>query len=139
MEARGGLAYAPYFEWGGYNTNDTWGFTTNRPGWPMPIQSLLLSNGVNAVFHGHDHLFVKENLDANGDGTNDLVYQECPQPSRSVYNTTNAAAGYGYTNYSALQGNSGYLRVQVTPPTPRWSTCASICSPMKHPPEAIAW
>jgi phosphodiesterase/alkaline phosphatase D-like protein len=115
MLARGGLTYAPYFEWGGLNTNGTWGFDAHRTNWPMPIQSLLLSNGVNAFFHGHDHLFVKEDLDVNGDGTADLVYQECPQPSRTNYNNTGAAAGYGYTNYAALQGSSGYLRVQVTP------------------------
>ena len=114
MEARGGLTWAPYFEWGGYNTNGTWGFDTHRPGWAMPIQSLLLSNKVNAFFHGHDHLFVKEDLDSNGDGITDLVYQECPQPSRTNYNSTGAAAGYGYTN-GVLQGNSGYLRVQVSP------------------------
>jgi len=114
MEARGGLAYAPYFEWGGYNTNGTWGFDTHRPGWAMPIQSLLLSNKVNAVFHGHDHLFAKENLDADGDGVTDLVYQECPQPSRTNYNNTGTATKYGYTN-GVVQGNSGYLRVQVTP------------------------
>ena len=114
MEARGGLAWAPYFEWGGYNTNGTWGFDTHRPGWAMPIQSLLLSNGVNAFFHGHDHLFVKEDLDSNGDGITDLVYQECPQPSRTNYSNTVAAASYGYTN-GVVQSNSGYLRVQVTP------------------------
>ena len=113
-EARGGLENAPYFEWGGYNTNCTWGFTTNRPGWAMPIQSLLLSNGVQAVFHGHDHLYVKQDLDANGDGITDLVYQEVPQPSRTNYNSTGAAAGYGYTN-GVLLGNSGHLRVTVSP------------------------
>ena len=37
----------------------------------MPIQSLLITNGVNAFFHGHDHLFVKEDLDVNGDGQTD--------------------------------------------------------------------
>jgi hypothetical protein len=60
--ARGGLEFAPYFEWGGGNTNGTWGFADNRPGWPMPLQSLLLSNRVNAVFHGHDHLYVKQDF-----------------------------------------------------------------------------
>ena len=83
---------ARYGEWGGFNTNDTWGFDTRRPGWAMPIQSLLLSNGVNAVFHGHDHLFVKQELDANGDGVTDLIYQECPQPSATNYSNTGTAA-----------------------------------------------
>ena len=112
MDARGGLTYAPYFEWGGKNLDGSWGFTTNRPGWAMPIQDLLLSSGVNAFFHGHDHLFVKEDLDANGDGKTELIYQECPQPSFTNYNSTAAATGYGYTS-GVLQGNSGYLRVQV--------------------------
>ncbi|MEI8206179.1 MAG: metallophosphoesterase, partial [Kiritimatiellales bacterium] len=98
MEARGGLTYAPYFEWGGKNLDGSWGFTNNRPGWAMPIQDLLLSNGVNAFFHGHDHLFVKEDLDINGDGVAELIYQECPQPSFTNYNSTGAATGYGYTN-----------------------------------------
>ena len=110
---RGGIELSSYFEWGGYNTNGTWGFTSNRPGWAMPIQDLLLTNGVNAVFHGHDHLFVKQDLDANGDGTPELIYQECPQPSATNYNTTVTAAGYGYTN-GVIQGNSGHLRVHVT-------------------------
>jgi PKD repeat protein/phosphodiesterase/alkaline phosphatase D-like protein len=114
MEARGGLECAPYFEWGGHNTNGTWGFTENRPGWPIPIESLLLSNGVNAFFHGHDHLFVKQDLDTTGDGKPELIYQECPQPSRTNYNSVGGAALYGYTN-GVIQGNSGYLRVQVTP------------------------
>lgn len=115
-DARGGLECARYAEWGGYNTNGTWGFTDKRPGWPMPIQDLLLTNGVSAFFHGHDHLFVKQDLDANGDGRPELIYQECPQPSRQYGNfgPTNSAVGYGYTN-GVIQGSSGYLRVQVTP------------------------
>ena len=112
--ARGGLELAPYFEWGGYNTNGTWGFTANRPGWALPVQSLLLSNGVSAVFHGHDHLYVKQDLDSNGDGIPELIYQECPQPSATNYNSTASAIGYGYTN-GILQGSSGHLRVSVTP------------------------
>ncbi len=110
---RGGLEFAQYGEWGGYNTNDTWGFDSHRPDWTMPIQNLLLSNGVDAVFHGHDHLFVKQDLDANGDGRADLVYQETPQPSRVNYNNTVDAANYGYTN-GAILGNSGHLRVTVS-------------------------
>lgn len=115
QEARGGLTYAPYFEWGGFNTNGTYGFTSQRPGWPAPIQDLLVANGVQAFFHGHDHLFVKEDYDANGDGITDLVYQEAPQPSRTLY-TTNAAPGYGYTiSNSVVLASSGHLRVTVSP------------------------
>ena len=110
---RGGLEFAQYGEWGGHNTNDTWGFDSQRPGWEMPIQNLLLSNGVDAVFHGHDHLYVKQDLDSDGNGRAELVYQEVPQPSRINYNNTIDAATYGYTN-GIIQGNSGHLRVTVS-------------------------
>jgi phosphodiesterase/alkaline phosphatase D-like protein len=110
---RGGLETARFGEWGGYNTNGTWGFDTFRAGWATPIENMLLANGVTAVFHGHDHLFVKQDRDVNGDGAADLIYQECPQPSATNYNTTATAAGYGYTN-GIIQGNSGHIRVTVT-------------------------
>ncbi len=117
--ARGGLEYAKYFEWGGYNTNDTWGFATNRPGWPMPIQSLLLANGVQAFFHGHDHLFVKQDYYASGstNGQPDLVYQEVPQPSHYPYDSISYATGtnvdYNYQS-GVFFGSSGHLRVTVS-------------------------
>ncbi|MFM7809363.1 MAG: YHYH protein, partial [Planctomycetota bacterium] len=57
-EARGGVESAPYFEWGGKNADGTDGFKARRPGWAMPIHDLLVKNGVTAVFHGHDHLYV---------------------------------------------------------------------------------
>ncbi|MFM8879282.1 MAG: DUF1566 domain-containing protein, partial [Verrucomicrobiota bacterium] len=114
-QTRGGLTYAPYFEWGGKNTNGTDGFATERPGWPMPIQQLLLTHGVQAFFHGHDHLYVREELDLQGDGVPELVYQEVPQPSRTLFGT-NSAPSYGYTNRnSVVLGNSGHLRVTVSP------------------------
>ncbi len=115
QEARGGLTFAPYFEWGGLNTNGSYGFASQRPGWPTPIQDLLVANNVQVFFHGHDHLFVKEDLRVagNSNGAPDLIYQEVPQPSRISANT-NAAAGYGYTNGLVL-GNSGHLRVTVSP------------------------
>ena len=118
-DARGGLEYAKYFEWGGYNTNDTWGFTSKRPGWPMPIQSLLLANGVNAFFHGHDHLYVKQDYYSNGitNGQPDLVYQEVPQPSHYPYDSISYATGtnIGYNYQSGVFfGSSGHLRVTVS-------------------------
>ena len=114
-QSRGGLTHAPYFEWGGRNTDGTDGFAAKRPGWSMPIQQLLLTNGVQAFFHGHDHLYVREELDLQGDGVPELVYQEVPQPSRTLFGT-NSAPGYGYTNRnSVVLGNSGHLRVSVSP------------------------
>jgi len=118
--ARGGLEFSPYFEWGGYNTNGTWGFTDKRPGWPMPLQTLLLSNNVNAFFHGHDHLFAKQDYRASGatSGPPDLVYQEVPQPSHYPYDATGYATGtntdYNYQS-GVFLGSSGHLRVTVTP------------------------
>ena len=111
---RGGVEYAPYFEWGGLNTDGTPGFAVHRPGWAIPIQDLLLSNGVQMVFHGHDHLYVCQEYDANRDKQPDLIYQELPQPSSTTYNNTNSAADYGYTN-GVILGNAGHLRVRVTP------------------------
>jgi len=72
----------------------------------MPIHQVLVANRVTAVFHGHDHLFVKQDLDG-------IVYQEVPQPSTIRSDSTNSAAEYGYINGDIL-GSPGYLRVKVT-------------------------
>jgi hypothetical protein len=112
--ARGGKEFASYFEWGGHNKDGTWGFAEGRPFLAMPIQDLLLAHGVNVVFHGHDHFFDKQDLDANADGVTDLVYQELPQPSRRATNAQALAKSYGYTEGVILDG-SGHLRVTVSP------------------------
>ncbi len=110
--ARGGVEFAPYFEWGGKNLDDTNGFASQRPGWAMPIQDLLLANKVSAVFHGHDHLYIKQDLlDANG--ASQLVYQEVPQPSRTNQNITSAVP-YGYRT-GVMYPSSGHVRVTVAP------------------------
>ena len=105
-DGRGGVEVAPYFEWGGHNADGSDGFATERPGWAMPIHQLLVANHVTAVFHGHDHLFVKQELDG-------IVYQEAPQPSAARSGSTNSAAEYGYVTGDIL-GSSGHLRVTVT-------------------------
>jgi phosphodiesterase/alkaline phosphatase D-like protein len=110
---RGGKEFAFYFEWGGYNEDGTWGFTTKRPNLPMPIQDILLAYGVNIVFHGHDHFFAKQDIDTNGDGVPEMIYQEVPQPSRPV-NSKNSAQSYGYID-GVIMGNSGHLRVKIEP------------------------
>jgi predicted phosphodiesterase len=104
---RGGVEVAGYYEWGGNNLDGTWGFTEHRPGWAMPIHQLLVANHVTAVFHGHDHLFAKQELDG-------IIYQEVPQPSTARANNTGNAAQYGYLTGDIL-GSSGYLRIKVTP------------------------
>jgi phosphodiesterase/alkaline phosphatase D-like protein len=106
-EARGGIEFARYFEWGGDNADGSYGFETQRPGWGKPIHQLLVENQVSAIFHGHDHVYVRQEL-------NGIVYQEVPQPSNTEYNKTSLAAEYGYVNGDVL-GSSGHLRVTVSP------------------------
>jgi phosphodiesterase/alkaline phosphatase D-like protein len=104
---RGGIEAADKYEWGGANADGSWGFAANRPGWPAPIHQIMVDNHVSAFFHGHDHLFVKQDLDG-------IVYQECPQPSYTSYDRTSSAAEYGYVHGDVL-GCCGHLRVSVDP------------------------
>lgn len=106
-QARGGAEAAPYYEWGGLNADDTWGFDTQRPGWGKPIHTLLVENGVNVVFHGHDHVYVQQLLDG-------VVYQETPQPSCPNYNNATTLAQEGGYTSGVVFGSSGHLRVSVT-------------------------
>jgi predicted phosphodiesterase len=105
-QARGGSEAAPFFEWGGKNLDDTDGFKEHRAGWPLPIHQLLVRNHVSIVFHGHDHLYARQELDG-------IIYQECPQPG-DPKGVTRSAAEYGYKS-GILLGSSGHLRVTVTP------------------------
>jgi hypothetical protein len=105
-DGRGGIEAAPFFEWGGLNADGTYGFDGYRPGWGLPIHQLLIENHVTAVFHGHDHVFVRQELDG-------IVYQEVPQPDVTGC-TTHMADEYGYVNGDVLC-SSGYLRVSVSP------------------------
>lgn len=104
-DVRGGISAAPYMEWGGKNADGSEGFAQHRPGWERPIHQLLVKHGVSIVFHGHDHLFVKEQLDG-------IIYQEVPQPSHPN-GGTRSAEEYGYKG--VVLGSSGHLRVRVEP------------------------
>ena len=108
-QMRGGIEAAPYFEWGGYDSDGvTKSFASKRPGWTAPIHELLVRHGVSAVFHGHDHLFVKQDLDG-------IVYQEVPQPSAlNTNNAANLARDYHYNSGTAIS-SAGHLRITVTP------------------------
>ncbi len=106
-DSRGGVEAAPYFEGGGENADGSYGFDAHRPGWGVPIHELLAQNRVSAVFHGHDHVFVKQELDG-------IVYQEVPQPAITRYDNTGLAVQYGYTHGDVLS-SSGFLRLTVTP------------------------
>jgi hypothetical protein len=112
-EGRGGIEAVPFYEMGGRNADSSWGFVAARPGWPRPLHQLMVDNHVTAVFHGHDHVFVKQELDG-------IVYQELPQPGyfnfanpEKSYSNTALAAKYGYT-HGVIHSSSGYLRVSVT-------------------------
>jgi hypothetical protein len=106
-DARGGAEAARLYEWGGQEPDGTAVFAAKRPGWAMPIHQLLLKHRVNVVFHGHDHLYVKQDLDG-------VVYQEVPQPGHARYDNTRSAEEYGYKS-GTIQGSSGHLRVSVRP------------------------
>lgn len=104
---RGGVEAAAFGEWGGKNVDGTDGFEAHRPGWGVPIHQLLVDNRVTAVYHGHDHLYAKQDLDG-------IVYQEVPQPACTVPGNPATWAEYGYTQ-GTLLGSSGHLRVTVGP------------------------
>ena len=110
---RGGISAAPYFEWGGYNWDDTWGWDTERPaaeGWDVPIHQLFVDNGVDVYIHGHDHIYAYEELDG-------IVYLEVPKPDDAGYDWE--PYGYGYTENLYPDGlliqNSGHIRATVSP------------------------
>lgn len=105
--ARGGIEAAKYLEMGGYNYDDTWAWDKMRPGWPMPIHQLFVKNNVTVYFHGHDHTYVKQDLDG-------VVYQSGPQPSARNTVLNDRAKVYRYTHGTIL-GYTGYIRVTVSP------------------------
>ncbi len=106
-DGRGGVEYANLYEWGGHDSDGQYLFDQFRPGWGLPIHELLVKHGVTAVFHGHDHLYVHEQLDG-------ITYQEVPQPGSAEIDQTSSAAEYGYRNGEVL-GGPGYMRVSVSP------------------------
>jgi hypothetical protein len=71
----------------------------------MPIHDLLRTHRVNAVFHGHDHLFATETLDG-------IVYQAVPQPGHPRANAR-SALDYGYAG--EIREGSGHLRLRFGP------------------------
>ena len=102
--SRGGVEIAQKNEWGGKNNDGTYGFDTNRPGWGKPIHQLLLDAKVGFVFKGHDHLYVKQELDG-------IIYQTLPQPSHPGEKLD--LNQYGYISGKGV-GGSGYLKVTTS-------------------------
>ncbi len=100
---RGGVEVADLYEWGGYNKQGVWEFDTERPGWEMPIHQLMVQNGVTIFFQGHDHMFVRQQLDG-------VTYQTTPYPADPTYGLDNADR---FTS-GDLVPCSGYVRVSVS-------------------------
>jgi hypothetical protein len=96
---RGGIERATEGEWG-----DVAGLAGHRPGWDRTIQQLMADTGVTVFFQGHDHLFVRQELDG-------VVYQTLPSPGDPNEAMPNADA---YRTGDKLPA-SGHLRVTVTP------------------------
>jgi len=103
--ARGGAEAAKYFEWGGNNLDGSYGFDKQRPGWDMPIHDMLVKNNASAVFHGHDHLFVKQDLDG-------IVYHLVPWAG-NYKDPRGDFELFGYYDGDMLD-SGGYLRVTVS-------------------------
>ncbi len=102
--ARGGIEQAGFFEWGGRNRNGNDQFAQKRPGWGLPIHQLFVKNHVNIFFQGHDHIFVRQQLDG-------VIYQELPEPADPNYALINKDAYLSGDTYP----NSGRVRVTVSP------------------------
>lgn len=106
-DTRGGAEASVGFEWGGQNADGSAGFQEHRPGLRKPIHDLLVEGGVDAVFHGHDHLYARQERDG-------LVYWLVPQPSHARGDSVQSAAEYGYKSGTIL-GSSGWLKASITP------------------------
>ncbi len=91
------------FEWGGEDPSGVYAFDRRRLGWGDPIHRVLIDNGVTIVFRGHDHVFVRQQLDG-------IVYQETPSASDALY-----TAGLFPYQYGDVVNNAGHLRVTVGP------------------------
>lgn len=105
-EGRGGTEFAKYYEMGGFNKDNTWGFDEKRPGWGKTHSPVNGRQQCNVFFHGHDHFFAKQELDG-------IIYQLVPQPSHPNFKNAGQAEVYGYISGDILP-NSGHLRVTVS-------------------------
>ncbi len=109
-QQRGGISAARLYEWGGYEINGAgnlvYKFDTKRPGWAKPVHQLMVDNGVNIFFQGHDHLFAKEVLDG-------VIYQEVPMAADSTY-SSGVNFWSNFYSQNVING-SGHIRVNVAP------------------------
>jgi len=84
-------------------------FAAHRPGWPSSksIHQLFVDNGVDIFFHGHDHIYAREEVDG-------VIYQECPFPAYA-----GNVPGFGVYKddppRTIVKSDSGHLRITVSP------------------------
>ena len=94
------------------SSTEAYEFDRYREGWGVPIHQMLVDNGVNIVFHGHDHMYVME---THRDG---IVYQETPTPG-GTGETGDVMLGAARMGYDIENGviisSSGFLNVSVSP------------------------
>jgi len=102
-QSRGGVEIAHLNEWGGKSNDGSYGFDQYRPGWGKPIHTLLVENKVGFVFKGHDHIYVKQELDG-------IIYQTVPQPSHPGDKLD--VKQYGYLSGKGV-GGSGFIKVRT--------------------------
>jgi hypothetical protein len=96
---RGGIEIANKYEWG-----DDANLSSHRPSWTKSIHRLMADNHVTIFFQGHDHIFVKQELDG-------VIYQTLPCPADPNYALMNDDR---FLTGDKLPG-SGYIRVSVSP------------------------
>ncbi len=96
---RGGIEMANSFEWG-----DAANLASHRPGWDKTIHQLMVDNAVTIFFQGHDHIFVRQELDG-------VIYQTLPEPANPFYSWENEDAYKSGDKFP----NSGRVRVSVAP------------------------
>jgi hypothetical protein len=104
-DVRGGTEWGGLYEWGGRGPDGAYAFDERRPGWDVPVHDLFVKYGVTIFFQGHDHLYVRQELDG-------VVYQEVPQPATAGGDPERMAAEYGYGSGVVL-GSPGHLEVTV--------------------------
>jgi hypothetical protein len=101
---RGGIELARLWEWGGENSKGTNEFAALRPTWASPIHQLMAASKVTVFFQGHDHVWVRQQLDG-------VTYQTLSEPADPNYSLFNSDA---YTSGDKFP-NTGYTRVRVAP------------------------
>jgi hypothetical protein len=107
------------YEWGGEDEEGDYVFTKMRPGWDHgPIHDIMVKEGVDVFFHGHDHAFVYEELDG-------IVYQACPVPRASGGGATGFYKKRRYST-GVVVPNWGHVRVSVWPDSVRVDYVRSV-------------